>query len=250
MSDVPTLQQSLVCQKWELVIQCDVMLLQKKHGSSASSATFGCRQHTYQAKQIIIEADEESRRENRDTEWMLNPDILYDALDRLDVKPEIDLFASRLNRQFLRYVSYKPDLDAEAVNAFTMSWSDVIFCAFPPFCIIPSVLQKNHQGQNKRDTGRPRLAQSAVVPNIGKGTNAETRPRVTERESTCLANKPGSKTQTAEGSTFDYMRSIRKRLRISGFSQTASSVICSSWHSGTSRQYATYIARWKRYANK
>ena len=46
------------------------------------------------------------------------------------------------------------------------------------------------------------------------------------------------------------MRSIRKRLRSSGFSQTANSVICSSWRSGTSRQYATYIARWKRYENK
>ena len=89
-----------------------------------------------------IEADEESRRENQDTEWLLNPDILSDALDRLDVKPEIDLFASRLNRQFPRYVSYKPDPNAEAVNAFTMSWSDVTFCAFPPFCIIPSVLHK------------------------------------------------------------------------------------------------------------
>ena len=180
------------------------MLLQKKFGSSASSATFGCRQHTYQAK-ANIEADEESRRENQDTEWMLNPDILSDAMDRLDVKPEIDLFASRLNHQFPRYISYKPDPDAEAVNAFTMSWSDVIFCAFPPFCIIPSVLQKNHQGQSKRGTGRPRVAQSAVVPNISKGTNAETCPRVSEGKSACLANKPGSKTQTAKGTTFDYM---------------------------------------------
>ena len=118
------------------------MLLQKKHGSSTSSATFGCRQHTYQAKQIIIQADEESRTENRDSEWMLNPDILSDALDRLDVKPETDLFAYRLNSQFLRYFSYKPDPDAEAVNAFTMSWSDVTFCALPPFCISPSVLHK------------------------------------------------------------------------------------------------------------
>ena len=105
-----------------------------------------------------IEADEESRRENQDTEWMsnqdtewmlnqdtewmLNPDILSDALDRLDIKPEIDLFASRLYHQFPRYVSYKPDPDAEAVNAFTVSWSDVTFYAFPPFCIIPSVLHK------------------------------------------------------------------------------------------------------------
>ena len=142
-----------------------------------------------------IEADEEPRRENQDTEWMSNPDILSDALDRLDVKPEIDLFASRLNHQFPRYVSYKPDPDAEAVNAFTMTRSDVTFYAFPPFCIIPSILQKNHQGQSKRDTGHPRLAQSAVVPNNSMGTNAETRPRVSEGKSTCLANKPGSKSQ-------------------------------------------------------
>ena len=64
-----------------------------------------------------------------------------DTLDRLDVKPEINLFASRLNHQFPRYVSYKADPDAEAGNAFTMSWSGVTFYAFPPFRI-PSVLHK------------------------------------------------------------------------------------------------------------
>ena len=96
-----------------------------------------------------IEADEESRRENQDTECMLNPDILSDALDRLDVKAEIDLFASRLNHQFPRYVSYKPDPDAEAVNASTMSWSDVTFCAFPPLCIIPSVLHKSSRTEQE-----------------------------------------------------------------------------------------------------
>ena len=47
-------------------------------------------------------------------------DSLSDTLDKLDVKPEIDMFACRLNHHFPRYVSYKPDPDAEAVNAFTM----------------------------------------------------------------------------------------------------------------------------------
>ena len=111
--------------------------------------------------------------------------------------------------------------------------------SFPPFSIIPSTLHKLYQGQSKRDIGYPRLAQSAMVPNTGKETNAKTHPH---------ANKPRSKTQTAKGSTFDYMQSIRKRLKSSDFPQTASSVICSSsWHSG---QYTTYIAKWKRYANK
>ena len=131
------------------------------------------------------EANEEPRRENQDTEWVLNPDILSDALDRLDVKPETDLFASRLNHQFPRYISYKPDPDAEAVNAFTMSWSDVTFYAFPCFCIIPSVVQKNHQRQSKRDTAHPRLAQSAVVPNISMGTNAESCQQTWKQNTDC-----------------------------------------------------------------
>ena len=75
---------------------------------------------------------------------MLNPDILPDALDQLDVRPEIDLFASssRLNKQFPRYVSYNPDPSAVAGNAFTMSWTDMTFYAFPRFCVIPSMLHK------------------------------------------------------------------------------------------------------------
>ena len=96
----------------------------------------------YMPRKTNTDVNDESRRENQDTKWMLNPDILSDALERLDVKHEIDLFASKLNHQFPRYMSYKPDPDAEAVSAFTLSWSDVTFCAFPPFCIIPSVLQK------------------------------------------------------------------------------------------------------------
>ena len=134
------------------------------------------------------------------------------------------------------------------MNAFILLWSNMTFYAFPSFSIIPSTLHKLYQGQNKRDIDCPRLAQSAMVPNTGKETNAETHPRVSERKLTCLANKPRSKTQTAKGLTFDYMQSIRKRLKSSDFPQTASSVICSSsWRSG---QYTTYIARWKRYANK
>ena len=89
---------------WQFCIKCNIWL---------SAA--------YIPGKTNIDVDEESRRENQDTKRMLNPDILSNALERLDVKPEIDLFASKLNHQFPRYVSYKPDPDAEAVSAFTMS---------------------------------------------------------------------------------------------------------------------------------
>ena len=35
-------------------------------------------------------------------------------------KPEIDLFASRLNSKCTKYASYKPDLDAYHVNVFIL----------------------------------------------------------------------------------------------------------------------------------
>ena len=100
------------------------MLLQKKKKKKIGQFCITEAQHLVSAPYVPgksnIEADEESRRENQDTEWMSDPDILSDTLDKLDVKPEIDMFACRLNHQFPRYVCFKPDPDAEAVNAFTM----------------------------------------------------------------------------------------------------------------------------------
>ena len=90
-----------------------------------------------------VEADRASREfHNRDTEWKLNQSLLANALSTLKFHPEIDLFASRLNKQFNKYVAYRPDPEAVAVDAFTMSWSKLNFYCFPPFSCIPKVLQK------------------------------------------------------------------------------------------------------------
>ena len=44
------------------------------------------------------------------------------------------------NHQCPVYVACRPD--PESMAAFTLSWSGIQFYAFPPFCIIPSMLQK------------------------------------------------------------------------------------------------------------
>ena len=72
----------------------------------------------------------------------MKEDILKDALEILSVKPEIDLFASRINCRLPQYVSFRPDPKAVAVNAFTLSWSNKRFYAFPPFCVIARMLHK------------------------------------------------------------------------------------------------------------
>ena len=87
-------------------------------------------------------ADEESRKINIDAEWKLNTDQLNKALAQLKMRPNTDLFASRLNNQMQCYASYRPDPSAYAVDAFSLSWNNLDFYAFPPFSTITAVLGK------------------------------------------------------------------------------------------------------------
>ena len=99
---------------------------------------------------LNVEADEASRCFNDRTEWMLDKDVFRQLTNLLD-RPDIDLFASRLNRQLDRYVSWKPDPEAEAVDAFMADWSMYDYAyAFPPFSIIARCLAKLAEDQAEK----------------------------------------------------------------------------------------------------
>ena len=87
-----------------------------------------------------VTADRKSRNFHDETEWMLKPEV-FKILSK-ECRPKIDLFASRLNAQLPRYVSWKPDPGAEAVDALSLCWGGTTFYAFPPFCIIGKCLKK------------------------------------------------------------------------------------------------------------
>ena len=61
--------------------------------------------------------------------------------------PEIDLFASRLSHQIPTYFAKKPDPRNHAIHAFQQNWSHKLLYAFPPFCMIPKVLNKTLREQ-------------------------------------------------------------------------------------------------------
>ena len=150
-------------------------------------------------------ADKESRDfRSEDTEWMIDPTLLGIALDALNFKPQIDLFASRLNRQFPIYCSFKPDPDASYMNAFTLSWSDKHFYCFPPY----SCASKNHPGQRNGDNGCSNVANTIMVPNsdVPSCSSTNNSPPVQEStESSCISREP-STTQKDESS---YLSTIR-----------------------------------------
>ena len=74
-------------------------------------------------------------------EWSLDQDV-FDRLVAITFLPDIDLFASRLNAKLDQFVSWHPEPGALAVDAFSVSWSNQNFYAFPPFSLLTRVLGK------------------------------------------------------------------------------------------------------------
>lgn len=86
-------------------------------------------------------ADYESRKTHPDIEWELS-DWAFETLTCTFGYPNIDLFASRINKKCDTYISWHRDPDAIAIDSFTVSWSHYFFYAFPPFSIILKTLRK------------------------------------------------------------------------------------------------------------
>ena len=108
----------------------------------------------YFPRKESLEADRESRKKQKDLEWMLDKTIFQKILHHFSFEPSVDLFASKLNNQLPHYVSYYLDPGALHINAFTIPWEN--FYAFPPFAILGRVLQKV---LNDKSTGM------VIVPN-------------------------------------------------------------------------------------
>lgn len=105
-----------------------------------------------EAKQILIFAsyirskenliaDFNSRVKNVNTEYSLNT-THFNNIVKLYGKPDLDLFASRQNTKCKMFASWKKDPDAFFIDAFTRSWENFQFYAFPPFSLLSKVLCK------------------------------------------------------------------------------------------------------------
>ena len=89
-----------------------------------------------------VDADHESRQFTENTEWELNPEIFEMICDKWG-SPDVDLFASRLNKKVESYASWIPDHGASFVDAFSVNWSQFNLCyIFPPFRLVNRCVRK------------------------------------------------------------------------------------------------------------
>ena len=96
------------------------------------------------AGKLNCEADYKSRVFNDKHEYMLNKAVFQSIFHQYP-DLNLDMFASRLNKQLDDYASWNPDPECKFVDAFSVNWKAYNFYAFPPFSLIPRCLQKIQQ---------------------------------------------------------------------------------------------------------
>ena len=118
-----------------------------------------------------IDADQLSRNLNLDLEWMLSAPI-FQRIVALFGKPDIDLFASRLNAQVEDYVSWKPHPMAKFVDVFTIDWSQFFFYAYPPYILACfKVCTENNSRPGIRNSSNSLVDNSALFYGCTEPTN-------------------------------------------------------------------------------
>ena len=95
--------------------------------------------HIPESKNVV--ADKSSRMFERSSEWKLRERVFKQIVSTFG-KPDIDLFASRINHQLSNYISWRPNPGAKSVDAFSINCSSTYNYCFPPFSIILKVFQK------------------------------------------------------------------------------------------------------------
>ena len=178
----------------------------------------------------------------------LNKSLLRDAKSLFDQfwKTEIHLFASCLNTKCNKYASYKLDSDASHVNGFSLSWSDLNSCIFPPFSFWKSACQTcTALGDSLGDS--PLLANTAMVPIICTIVETRTDTTINTRPST-PAPVSRNKLRTpnlgsAQSVSSNFLGSSQQQERQLTLPR-------SSWRASTQLAYSTPVQRWLEFCRR
>lgn len=172
---------------------------------------------------------------------MLNKNILA-QIEQLWGTREIDLFADRLTTQKSKYISWKPDPDALATDAFSQTWTTMSAYTFPPFCLIGRCLAKIKKDQAQITLITPVWPAQPWYPTILEFNSSNT--VATIKKPTPVST--GTRTPTG-GNGGPYpggMDGVRQRLRTQGFSEQSSELLLEARRPGTQNAYAGPWKKW------
>ena len=137
-------------------------------------------------------ADTESQTVKDRCDWMLNPQI-FTQLRSVMGPLHVDLFASRLTHQLPRFFSWRPDPEAEAVDAFTQDWSQI---RGPGLCQPTMVSHTTMSDTHQTPTGKspsdcPLMEDSTMVPSPSEDVGGLSQDPARETRPDTPANRSG-----------------------------------------------------------
>ena len=180
---------------------------------------------------LNIVADMESRTAKDRCDWMINP-IVFQQIQHSLGPLEIDLFASRLTKQLPRYYSWRPDPEAEAMDAFLQNWAQVRGFANFPWCLIPRCLSQIKQQEAVVVLITPLWPCQSWFP-VLLGMLQDYPRRLPSHHDLIL--NPSSQF---------IMQQLRQSFTSRGISTQASDLLLSSWRDKTNTSYNSLFAKW------
>ena len=95
-------------------------------------------------KNVIADSLSRSRKYHKLTEWSLDTEVVK-KIFQIFYTPNIDLFATRENRQLAVFCSPRPTEGAWCTDALSANWKGMYAYAFPPQILLHRVLRKVQQ---------------------------------------------------------------------------------------------------------
>ena len=181
-------------------------------------------------------ADSLSRKHRySDHEWKLNPD-LFQSLSDLFPNLSIDLFATMINTQLPRYASWRPDPHAVFIDAFSVSWRNDYFYAFPPFRPNPQMRGQDRGRACRGSSGRPSLGQPDMVHTSVTDVNSTAQTPDLDSRNGATDSPVRQQSPQHEGQTkIDGMSFIRGHYQKQGFPEHITGVLLDSWRPATQK---------------
>ena len=88
-----------------------------------------------------VKTDEESRKAETSADWKLLPKV-FQLITRTWGPMTVDAFASLSMHQLPRYWSWRADPLSLGIDGMLQSWEGEVPYIFPPFCLLPRILNK------------------------------------------------------------------------------------------------------------
>ena len=191
-----------------------------------------------------VSADPLSRNFHKGTEWKLHSRIFTHVLDHFQCPVDIDLMASRTNHQVERFLSWRPDPEAFAIDAFTLDWRDFRFWYFPHFQSIITSAAENTARPGYRPASVPILADSTLV---SSGNAVADRPaagpaKKTTSPSPARATRRFTRAPPTGTPAVDGLPLVGRFLADQGISGQTAAVITLAWRQSTIMAVSAVLA--------